>query len=295
MEAGVPRTTQLQELIRKHIPKPSAYASAEDQAFYGCIQCEGCNDGECATWKAAVAKQGFDAGAMAVDLETYVVGPLKAVQKAFTTIPYLTRLYTLVSPSEMNKDPIFAFNKELPDVDNVHSAKATPICDAGNDKAHSILLEFKSGHELTVATPKDDGRGSMCFGFGFGGGAPIGIGQGSGPVNAAGGQPAWKVEVLDETGLGLEVDPRDADLVDAKLNDAKAGKPSLDADFIATLKGSSWDPTQSTQTPTKAANAGKSSSGCTTGRGHQGGTGALALALMALIAIVARRRLDVAR
>ena len=40
---------------------------------------------------------------------------------------YLTRLLTIVSPEEMTKDPIFAFNPDLPDVSNQHTAKIAPV------------------------------------------------------------------------------------------------------------------------------------------------------------------------
>ncbi|MCA9541522.1 MAG: hypothetical protein KC620_21640, partial [Myxococcales bacterium] len=36
--------------------------------------------------------------------------------------PYLTRLYTTMSPSEMSADPIFEFNRDLEDVDSLRRA-----------------------------------------------------------------------------------------------------------------------------------------------------------------------------
>ena len=44
--------------------------------------------------------------------------------------PYLTRLATFISPEEMNKDPEFVFNPDLPELSNVHTATAHVMCGA---------------------------------------------------------------------------------------------------------------------------------------------------------------------
>ncbi len=285
LQKGYPRTTQMQELIRKHVPKPKAYQDKTDQEFYGCIQCQGCTTEPCASMKNAVAKQKFDPVQFAMDLEELIVAPLTAVQEQFDSVPYLTRLYTTVSPPEMNKDPIFAFNKELPNVDNVHTAKAEPICKKGSNEAHQVLVKLEDGHELLLDVPKD--RGSCFFpnstvGFGQGGDAfPI----------TSGGQAAKKVEVLDEQGLGLEIDPEDADKVDAELNNAEAGKPSLSPEFIKDLKEPTWDYTTVDGKPTAPGGGADDSDGsCTAGTSAGGGPLGLALlGLLALAALVLRR------
>ena len=43
--------------------------------------------------------------------------------------PYTTRLYSTLSAAEMTVDPVFVFNPELPDVDNVHRAERIIECD----------------------------------------------------------------------------------------------------------------------------------------------------------------------
>jgi hypothetical protein len=40
--------------------------------------------------------------------------------------PYLTRVYTRISPEEMTVDPVFKFNAALPDVSNVHDLSKDP-------------------------------------------------------------------------------------------------------------------------------------------------------------------------
>lgn len=51
-----------------------------------------------------------------------VIEPLSQAQELIDGYPYLTRLYTTLSPHEMVIDPSFVFNPNLPDVSNVHKA-----------------------------------------------------------------------------------------------------------------------------------------------------------------------------
>jgi len=259
LEKGYPRTTQMQNLIRKYIPKPDAYKTVSDQEFYSCLQSSG-GYAPCDAYKAAVAKQTFDAKAFAKDVQEFIVAPLAEVQKAFTELPYLTRLYTTVSPEEMNKDPIFAFNGDLADVNNTHSAKGEPICDAGKTTATKVKMTYEDGHVLTVDIPAESTN--TCY---FGGGS-VGFGKGEGPLVASGGQPAAKVQVLDESGAALDIDPTVADLVDSWLSFAEAGKPSLSADQRKQLPPITWDATK-----TGAPISTKTDAGSTAGSDIKGG------------------------
>ena len=305
LQKSYPRTTQMQNLIRKHIPKPKAYESVKDNAFYNCIGCSGCKHSPCSEYKAEVAKQKFDAAAFADDVKTYVVEPLKQMQGHMETLPYLTRLYTTLSASEMTKDPIFAFNPDLPDVSNIHTATAVPICAAGEKKASQARLEFANGSNLVVEIPDD----LQNCNFGPGGSGTVAFGQGKEKANAAGGQPAWQVQVLDESGPPLVIDPREADLVDAELNKAKAGKPSLSKAFIADLAKPTWDPTKKEQPPLAGggagtgtatggtavvASGGSSSSMCQAqpNGGAMGGTAALCLLALSLLIAIRRRHAE---
>jgi hypothetical protein len=231
-----PRSTQMQALIRKHVPKPKQYEKVTDQEFYNCIQCEGCNQAPCSDYQAAVAQQKFDPAAFAKDVQDLVVKPLQDVDAGWKAAKWMTRLYTTVDPNEMTKDPIFAWNPDLPAVLRVKTAKAEPICVGTDKQAKSVRLTFADGSTLEVPVPKDPGP---CWGLG----GTIGFGKGTGPINDAGGQPAGKVQVLDESGAPFDVHPDDADKVDAELNKAKAGTASLSAEFKKGLKSAaSWNP-----------------------------------------------------
>lgn len=73
-----------------------------------------------------------------LDLPTYVaaldknvVAPMQAFQELLDTQPYLTRFYSTLSAAEMTVDPVFAYNPDLDDVDNIH--RATRVIECASD------------------------------------------------------------------------------------------------------------------------------------------------------------------
>ncbi|MBI5609580.1 MAG: DUF2330 domain-containing protein [Deltaproteobacteria bacterium] len=296
----LPRTVQMQNLIKKYIKKPDTYKDISDQQFYGCIQNYDVSspDSACKAYFDAAVAAGFDGAAFAKDLDQLVIQPLKVLDKQYQGGGWLTRLYTTLSAEEMTKDPIFAVNADLPAVSNLHVADATPICEAGSKNATSAKITFADGFELTLPIAKDQ-QGCMN---GPGAGGPINLGSGTGPLVAGGGQPLAKLQVLDESGPPLAIDQSVADKVDAELNKATLGKPSLSADFKAKLPVVKWDPHSSTAVATGGADAkgsadttaapaasssSPSSSSCSSGT--VGFPGALA-GLVAAVALLIRRR-----
>lgn len=69
----------------------------------------------------------LDALVAAIDQE--VLRPIREAADLFIDHPYLTRLYTTMSASEMDVDPTFDFNADLDPVDNVHVAERQLTCD----------------------------------------------------------------------------------------------------------------------------------------------------------------------
>ena len=61
-------------------------------------------------------------------LEKLVVEPVKRVQQLIDAHPQITRLYTTLSADEMTLDPLFGFNRDLPQVSNVHTAERVIAC-----------------------------------------------------------------------------------------------------------------------------------------------------------------------
>ncbi len=65
---------------------------------------------------------------MAMQIDQRVVQPTLSAGMLFDKFSYLTRLYTTLSPEDMNKDPVFSFNATLADYANTHNANLTYHC-----------------------------------------------------------------------------------------------------------------------------------------------------------------------
>jgi hypothetical protein len=74
------------------------------------------------------APPAFDPVACTDEIEMRVVQPTQRTSALFDTNPYLTRLYTAISPEDMTADPVFSENPDLPNVSPVHTATQTIPC-----------------------------------------------------------------------------------------------------------------------------------------------------------------------
>jgi MYXO-CTERM domain-containing protein len=79
----------------------------------------------------------FDPGALAAQLQEKVVQPALNAGALFDKHPYLTRLYTTLSPEDMNRDPVFSFNPSLPEQSRDHTATLRIDCGLGGDPSTS--------------------------------------------------------------------------------------------------------------------------------------------------------------
>lgn len=257
---GFPRDAQIQALIRKHMPMPAADALPEDckeeAAFY--------------TWNNETCLQllapgAFDATKFADDLETRVVLPLRDAQTQIDAHPYLTRLFTTVSPDEMTRDPEFALNAELPDVSNVHRAAAEGTCD-DNGMIKDITITLSSGETIFIAGPINQWGGDYVF-------------ADPAPAEAA----AARIEQLAPTGPPTLV----------ALGDVKATEAAIEAKDPTYLSLDGTKGVVVTPPPTNLPVTGGVSggTGCA-GGGGAGGALPFALALAGLLgaAFVSRRR-----
>ena len=88
---------------------------------------------------------------MADDIWERVVTPTLQAGALFSKYPYLTRLYTTLSPEQMNRDPVFSQNTRLADVNNVHEATLTIHCGlfGGTDVGKvPATLKTEQGYEF---------------------------------------------------------------------------------------------------------------------------------------------------
>jgi len=70
----------------------------------------------------------FDPVGLTDAIDMRIVTPIKTTQSLFDAHPYLTRLYTTISPKDMNLDPVFSQNPDLPEVRLLHTATLTIPC-----------------------------------------------------------------------------------------------------------------------------------------------------------------------
>ena len=181
LSQGFPRDTQMQTLIRRHIPMPAAVLEegvlevvfGGDREAYDKAKEEGWLQdaaersfyNDMRAYDRWTADLDFDAAAFTADLERIVVEPLEEVEQLFADKPYLTRLYTTLSADEMTVDPMFDYNPDLPTVDNIRSADARWDCAGSADtplEKWELVVTLADGREVR-STPFADGGGPMPF------------------------------------------------------------------------------------------------------------------------------------
>lgn len=145
-QMGLPRDTTMLALLRKYIPEPASLVAmgVNEQQFYNQLAVDP------SAYQDALANQPFDPAAFAADLKDRVVKPLQDAQTLFDTEPYLTRLYSTVSPEEMNRDPRFQFNADLKQVSNIHRALGSGSCNANDGTITDVSLVFEDGQKLDI-------------------------------------------------------------------------------------------------------------------------------------------------
>ena len=143
---NLPRTALMQQVIRTHVPKPASLADVADQAFYNNLE----------GYKEQLKDQPFDSEAFVADIEARVFAPLMEANSMFDQFRYMTRMYTVLSPNEMTRDPIFLYNPDLPNVSNIHRAVGHATCKPGNNQdVQSVTVTLENGEEIVYDGPFD--------------------------------------------------------------------------------------------------------------------------------------------
>ncbi len=173
---GFPLTAQTIGVLQKYIPVPAAYQSSPPQ-FYQQLAYGGT--------VGPIVGENFQPAQMAQDLQDRVVTPTLAAGALFDQFPYLTRLYTTLSPEDMNKDPVFSYNPGLKDWPNVHNGTLTYHCGFFGDK----------GILGTAATLRTEAGWVIEYPNGTGPTTTNG-----GNFTPPGGPSSQRIEILRETG-----------------------------------------------------------------------------------------------
>jgi hypothetical protein len=75
----------------------------------------------------------FNPSALAMEIFEKIVRPVREAGALFKAYPTLTRLYTALSPQDMNRDPVFSYNPSLPEVSRDHNAIYEVNCGLAGD------------------------------------------------------------------------------------------------------------------------------------------------------------------
>jgi len=94
----------LRGLLQKYLPVPEGISEVD---FYGCLSC----------YQDQIDQDAWDSIGFSTDLEARVVLPGQRAVELLGAFPYLTRMYTTMSPGEMTADPFFYENPDLQDID----------------------------------------------------------------------------------------------------------------------------------------------------------------------------------
>lgn len=222
-----------------------------------------------------------DGAKLYADLQAFAEGTKQALE-LLDKQKTLTRLVLRISPKEMDRDPVFAFNSKLPDVKRRYSASVTGVCSQGDSIADTTRLKVDgidrsyliqgypapcAGCTATFVSPKDPRLAAM--------------------------PAAWTVELLDEDAAPQPVAPDQIALVDTAIAGAQPGQKSLPSGMTlkvaaARVKLPASDPP--VHFKSAAAEAAADPGGCGTGRNRWFGAWLALLSLTGGAVLVRRRR-----
>jgi uncharacterized protein (TIGR03382 family) len=181
----------LLSILQRRIPMPASLVAQglPPAAFYNSL----------GAYREHLAGLDFDPVAAAKEVEERIVKPLEEAQRMVDGQPYLTRLFTTISPAEMTRDPLFDFNPDLPQVDNVHTAVGTGACNR-DGRLSNVSLALPNGETLKVPGLVSPFGGSVDMGF-------------TDPLPAAA-----RVELVGPSGAPVEVARQKIKLIDEALD-----------------------------------------------------------------------------
>ncbi len=122
---------QLQGIVNRYVPVPDGFTERD---FYLDID----------AYPDLIDEVAWDAQLFADTLQERIVDPAQHAMDILERSPYLTRMFTTMSPHEMVEDPLFAQNSAMPEVSNLHQATRTFAC-RGRD-----FLTLDDGTEVTL-------------------------------------------------------------------------------------------------------------------------------------------------
>jgi len=126
----------LESIVSQYIPVPDALAANE---FYSCLEC----------YADQIDVDAWNPDGFAARLDERVIEPAIRAVDLVEQNPFLTRMYTTLSPGEMTADPIFKVNTTLPEVPNIRFATQENHCDG------SASVVLPDGREILFPSAGD--------------------------------------------------------------------------------------------------------------------------------------------
>jgi MYXO-CTERM domain-containing protein len=126
---GAQADTDVTRVLAHHITPPDDIAPVD---YLACLGCFGDD------WQSLPV----DGEALATEIEADVAASRDLLDPLFERQPFVTRLFTTMSAAEMNEDPIFDFNRDLPEVSPQRTATQYIACDADGqpDFANAVII-----------------------------------------------------------------------------------------------------------------------------------------------------------
>jgi MYXO-CTERM domain-containing protein len=108
--------------------------------FYGCLSC----------YEGLIDQMAWDGPAFSAAMAERIIDAGLHADQLLSAYPYLTRMYTTISPAEMTEDPFFHQNADLADVDNRNQI-AQQFIDCDNN----AIWTLPDGRQVYSPTPFD--------------------------------------------------------------------------------------------------------------------------------------------
>ncbi|MCB9754624.1 MAG: DUF2330 domain-containing protein [Myxococcales bacterium] len=118
-------------LLAEFLPVPDGL---NDYDFYACLSC----------YEGLIDLNAWDATLFATAYQKRIIEPGAHAIELLQTWPYLTRMYTTISPGEMTEDPLFHQNPDLGDVTASLTAQRSVLCSG------DAVVTLPDGREVFV-------------------------------------------------------------------------------------------------------------------------------------------------
>jgi MYXO-CTERM domain-containing protein len=197
-------------------------AGLDPQSYFGQLQSCGYSSNLqpgswCTKQLAAPSTLPVDGPALAAALDKEYVQPIHTIADAMIASETVTRLVMRISPEEMDRDPIFAFNPDLGDVSNEYTASFKRVCSTGWYPYDQTRITLAGGGSWVI-----DGTVPGDFN------ATGEIGNNAIDPRFKDAPMALRVELIDESGPAVQVHESQIELVDSAIAGAiVGGGPSL--------------------------------------------------------------------